>query len=341
MTPYDRLIAALSGEQPDRVPVVPWVRDWCAIQAGFGIVDILETVEKHVYAQYYARQKFGYDCVWDLCGVSAESEAMGTVIRYDNETPPMAVDHPVKDYDRDLNKLKIPDPRRDGRLPDILKGVESLRNMCGDSIPVIGYLQGPLRHATMLRSTEMLMRDMLKNPEPVKELMSIVVDSLMVYGAALVNAGADVIMIGDPASSGDLISRKQWEKWGLEPTIRLVQFLKHTGVKTILHICGDITDRLALMPQIGVDALSVDEKVDLKAARAALGPDFCLFGNVSPSKALFFGPPEVVDGESHQCIDKAGRDGPFILGSGCVVPEIVEAQHIAAMVHAAEKYGVY
>jgi uroporphyrinogen decarboxylase len=341
VTPYDRLMSALSGKQPDRVPVVPWVRDWCALQAGFGIVDIIENVEKHVYSQFYSRQKFGYDCVWDLCGVSAESEAMGTVIRYDNETPPMAVDHPVKDYNRDLKNLQIPDPHRDGRMPNVIKGVERLKELCQGSIPVIGYVQGPLRHATMLRSTEALMRDMLKNPEPVKELLSIVVDSLMVYGAALVHAGADVLMIGDPASSGDVISRKHWEKWGLEPTVRLVQFLKGTGVKVILHICGNITDRLDIMPQIGLDALSVDEKVDLKTARTVLGPDFCLFGNVSPSKALFFGPAEVVESESHECIEKAGRDGPFILGSGCVVPEITDAQHIAAMVHAAEIYGVY
>ena len=341
MTPYDRLMSVLSGKQADRVPVIPWVRDWCAVQAGFGIVDIIENVEKHVYAQFYSRQKFGYDCVFDLCGVSAESEAMGTVIRYDNETPPMAVDHPVKDYDRDLPNLQIPNPHRDGRMPNIVRGVERLKELCQGSIPVIGYVQGPLRHATMLRSVEALMRDMLKNPEPVKELLSIVVDSLMVYGAALVHAGADVIMIGDPASSGDLISRKQWEKWGLAPTVHLVQFLKRTGVKVILHICGNITDRLDLISQIGIDALSVDEKVDLKAARAALGPEFCLFGNVSPSKTLFFGPPQVVETESRECIERAGRDGPFILGSGCVVPETTDARHIEAMVHAAETHGVY
>jgi uroporphyrinogen-III decarboxylase len=36
-----------------------------------------------------------------------------------------------------------------------------------------------------------------------------------------------------------------------------------------------------------------------------------------------------------------GRDGPFILGSGCIIPGVAKPENIAAMVAAAEKYGLY
>jgi uroporphyrinogen decarboxylase len=332
-------MSVLSGKQPDRIPVVPWVRDWCGVQAGYGIVDIIEDTCKHVYSQFYCKRKFGYDAVFDLFGVCAESEAMGTVIRYDNETPPMAVEHPIRDYASDLQNLKVLDPSRDGRIPGILEGIKRLKELCRDTVPVIGYVQGPLRHASMLRGSELLMRDMYKNRGPLKEFLEIVVESLIVYGTAVVKAGADIILIGDPSASGDAISRKQWEEWGLPGTIQLVQSLKRTGTKIILHICGNISDRLELFPQTGIDALSVDEKIDLEAARHVLGDAFCLFGNLSPSKTLFFGTPADVENESRKCIEKAGRNGPFILASGCVVPGAVPPENIAAMVHAAEEYG--
>lgn len=41
----------------------------------------------------------------------------------------------------------------------------------------------------------------------------------------------------------------------------LVQFLKQTDVRIILRLFGNISDRVDLIPRVGIDALSVDEKV--------------------------------------------------------------------------------
>lgn len=341
MTPYERVMTVLSGGKPDRVPVIPWVRDWCAVQNGFTIKDIMENVEKYVYAQYNSRRVFGYDAVFDLLGICAESEAMGTVIKYDDRTPPIPIEYPIRDYDRDLAKLRIPNPYKDGRLPMILEGVKRLKEICQGEIPVIGYLQGPLRHASMLRNFETVMRDMFKKQTSLQALLDIATDSLIVYGVALVHAGADIIIVSDPTSSGDAISRNQWEKWGIPSTHRLIKSLKRTGIKIILHICGDTNDRMDTFSQFGIDAMSLDENADLEMARRVLGDQFCIFGNVSPSKTLFSGTPEDVERESQKCIEKVGRNGPFILGSGCVVPGSVKPENIMAMVTAALKYGQF
>ena len=341
MRPYDRIMAALSGKRPDRVPVVPWVRDWCVMQAGFGITDMMENIEKYVYAQYETRKKFGYDAVFDLCAIEAVSEAMGVVIHYNNDTSPRPLQHIIHDYNQDLDKLRIPNPHRDGRLPMILCGLARLKEICRGEIPVIGYLQGPLRHAATLRSYEELLKDILRNQEPLQELLDLAVDSLIVYGEALVHAGADIVLISDPASSGDMISRKQFEKWGMPALYRVTRFLRRTGTTVILHVCGQTIDRLDLFAQLAIDGMSLDEKVDLEKARKVLGDRICIFGNVSPSSTLCFGTPKDVDRESKECIKKAGKNGPFILGSGCIIPSLAKPENIAAMVAAAEKYRCY
>lgn len=339
MTPYERVMAVLSGRKPDRIPVFPWVRDWCAVQADFGIVDILENTEKHVYSQYFARKTFGYDAVFDLFGVNGESEAMGTINRYDNGTPLIAVDHPIKDYDRDLPNLKMLNPHKDGRLPQILEGARRLKELCRGDVPVIGYVQGALRHATLLRGADRLLRDMYKKPERLKELLEVATQSLIIYGSALSQTGVDIIMVSDPSSSGDLISRKQWERWGLPGNQRLIKALKMSGVKVIFHICGDTTDRLDTFAHLSADCISLDQKVDLAKAREVLGNRCCIYGNVSTTDALSMGTPEAVEEEAKTCIEKAGRSGPFILGTGCVVPMSVKPENMRALIRAALEYG--
>ena len=341
MNPYERIMAVLSGRKPDRVPVVPWVRDWCIGLAGFEIVDMMENVEKFVYAQYEARKQFGYDAVFGLCGAEEVSVAMGVQLYYDNQTPPRVEQNRIHDYDKDLADLRIPNPYRDGQLPVILKGIARLKQLCEGEIPVIGWLQGPFRHALTLRPLEASMRDMYKNQDHLRNLLEIATDSLIVYAAALVHAGADIVLISDPPSSSNLISLDQCEKWSMPYMARLTSFLKRMGTKVILHVCGNIVDRLEAFAQFDIDALSLDETVDLETARKILGDEFCIFGNVNPSATLTLGTPEDVRRESLECIRKAGRNGAFILASGCVCPGLVKSENIAAMVDAAVDYGRY
>ena len=340
MNSYERVMRAFNNETPDRIPVIPLFRDWCTKQGGFKVSESMVNAEKYVYSQFYSVKKFGYDAVFDLDGVHAESEAMGCVLKIAEDSPPMVIDHIVKDYASDLKNLRIPDPQKDGRLPLILKGIEQLKSLCENEIPVIGYTQGPYRHASMLRGPENIMRDAYKNPDAVKDLLEIALESLIVYGTAVANAGADIIMITDPTSSADAVSKKHWEKFGFPYTFELVKALKRTGCKIFIHICGDTSDRLTSFVELGVDGISLDEKVDLGEARRIVGNNMCLIGNVSPAQTLLFGKPEEVAEESKRCIDSVGRQGGFILSSGCLVPAQVPTENIEAMVKVAKEYSI-
>jgi uroporphyrinogen-III decarboxylase len=132
---------------------------------------------------------------------------------------------------------------------------------------------------------------------------------------ALISAGSDIVFVSDPASSGDAISKKQYEEWGAPYTKRLVNMIKRSGVKIILHICGNTTDRLELMAGTGVDGLSLDGAVDFEEARRILGPNFCLMGNVDTT--LFgMGEATAVEEKSKEILQKAGRDGTLLLSAG-------------------------
>lgn len=334
MTSYERIMMTLEGKRPDRTPVFPLIRDWAIRQAGFKVSEAIQDVAKYVYAQFFCLKKFGYDAVRDLSGIHAEAEAMGSKLKITDDGPPFVVDFIVKDYDRDLPKLRIPNPWADGRLPVILEGIKQLKVMCAQQAAVVAYIQAPFRHASMLRGSEEIMKDTYKQPDKVKDLLEITTVSQIVYGIACVHAGADIIFISDPTSSGDSISVKTWEEFGLPYTSRVVQALKKTGIKTIMHICGDTNDRLQSLAGTGVDCLSLDSKVDFGSARKVLGENFVLMGNVDPTFTLPFKKPDEVEMEAREVINKAGMDGNLILSSGCSVPSITPPENIEAMVRA-------
>lgn len=341
MSSYDRLMAAFELKKPDRVPVTPFVREWCVRQAGFKFSEVMTNAEKYVYSQLYSIRKFGYDMVLDLLAVHAESEAMGSVLKIPVDAPP-SVDVPaVNDYSKDLPKLRIPHPRKDGRLPLILKGISRMKEAVGGVIPVMGYVQACWRHTCMMRGTERALLDMKKNPDQLKELIDIATESLIVYAEAVVEAGADLIWVSDPTSSGDMISKKAFEEFVFPYLRREIRAIKRMGAKVFLHICGNVNDRLEVMANTGADAISVDEKVDLARAKSLIGNRVCIMGNISPGVTLLQKTPKDVEEECKVALEKAMAGGGFVLASGCIVPAAVPPENILAMVESVKKYGVY
>jgi uroporphyrinogen decarboxylase len=335
MSSYERIMTALEGKRPDRIPVFPLVRDWAIRQAGFTVSEVIEDVGKLVYTQFFCLKKFSYDTVRDLSAIHAESEAMGCTLDIKEDGSPAIIDNAVKNYDEDLPKLRIPNPWTDGRLPVILEGIQRLKKMCAKKVPVIAYIQAPFRHATMLRGFEDLMRDLYKRPERVKELLEITTLSQIYYGIACVHAGADVVQVSDPSSSGDAVSLKVWEEFGLPYTKRVVDALKKMGVKITMHICGDTNDRLESLALTGVHGLSLDHKVDFAYAKKVLGDKVCLIGNLNPTDTLVFKNADEVYEEARALISAIGPSN-FILSSGCSIPAIAPPENIEAMVRAAK-----
>jgi uroporphyrinogen decarboxylase len=336
MTSYQRVMTALDGGMPDRVPVMVFNRDWTVNHVGFSASDMLCNAERFVFAQYYCARSFGYDVVQDAHGIHAESEAMGCKLSWSEGFRLKLDDNPVKDLDSDLGRLRIADPHTDGRLPLLLKQTSRLKELSGGEVAVNSYVQAPSRHAAMLRGND-IYRDIIRNREKLYELLEIALANQVVYAAALVHAGADVIAVSDPTSSGDVVSPQQWLEIGHRYVRQLVRHIKKTGAKVYLHICGDTNDRLDTFTSLDIDGISLDEKVDLEKARRAVGDKMCIIGNVGTTNMLVNAPEEIAE-ESLMCIQKAGRKGSFILCTGCGISKDCPPENIAAMVNTGKEY---
>lgn len=337
MTSYERMMTALEGGKPDRVPVLPFLRDWSIQHAGFTFAEVLSNPSKYVYAQYRTLRDLDADIIWDLMGVHAESEAMGSRLKIQDKAPPSVVDFAVKDLTKDLKRVRLLNPLRDGRLPQLLGVVRRIRELVDGEVPVVSYVQGPFRHAAMLYGTEKLLKEMLRGTEACTDLLNIATDSLILYGASLVDAGADIIMIAEPFMSSDMMSKRMADDV-LPYFARLTETLIRTGVKVFIHLCGDFNDRFDVLKRMGTHGVSLDEKNDLGRAREVLGREICLIGNVNPTQTLLYGTPEDVTNQSRQAIKQAGKDGAFILASGCLIPGNAPKENLEALISVAKEY---
>jgi MtaA/CmuA family methyltransferase len=337
MTSYQRVLTALEGGKPDFVPMLPLVYHWTYKQFGFNVIDALDSVEKVVYSQYNCARDFGYDTVNDYGPICAESHALGSKFKITENILPSMIEPLIKDFNTDLKKLTVMNPYKDGWLPLVLESVRRLKELCGYEKAVVGFMGAPFRCAAALRGTNKLYIDIKKNKEQLHHLLEYATINELVFGIALAHMGADVIMISDPTSSGDTISRSQWEEYGFIYTKQLVKHLKKTGVKIFFHVCGNVLDRLDSFTRLGVDGISVDEKVDLAEARRIVGDRVCLIGNVSPADIVLKTPEEIRE-KCRECIEKAGKEGAFILSGGCMIPPEAKNENIRAMVEVAHNY---
>jgi uroporphyrinogen decarboxylase len=342
MTPYERLMGVFNHQPVDRVPVVPSLREWCVRQVGFKFSELMTNPAKHVYSQYYCARTFGTDAVFDLWGVHTEAEAMGSVLKIPDDEKP-SVDIPaIESYEKNLSKLKILDPTKDGRIPFILEGIRNLKTLSGGEFPVVAYLNAPFRLASMLRGGGSMVKDCLEGNKHLEEFLELCTNALIVYSAALIQAGADLLWISDPTSSGDKVSKETWLTYGLPYTKKVVKAIKHHGKRSYMHICGDTTDRLDTFVETGVDGVSLSEKVDLAHARKVMGEDMIIWGNVDFKNASTASRPKEIEEEARIAIEKGrGEKGNFVLATGCITLADMAVENVKALVAAAHKYGQY
>ncbi len=199
---------------------------------------------------------------------------------------------------------------------------------------------GPFTLGARMIGEEAMMKALYKNPSLVRKVTDFSADLLRrIYEPLLVPGGLDIILLGEPTASGDLISRKQFEQYVIPPLREFIDWVASKGGQTILHICGNTTDRLDLYPQTGAGCISLDHKTDIVRAKSILHGTMCFAGNVDPVKVLLQGSVSDVERTCRDIIEKVGTDGGFILMPGCDIPPTVPYENIRMFMKVAREWA--
>jgi MtaA/CmuA family methyltransferase len=327
---------ALRGRPNDRVPIIPMIGGWAAVN--FSDVPFSKHArdsKRIVDAQVRAMETVGHDAFFAYADPLYIPEAFGCTVRYTDTGPLVdALPHTIASAE-DLEKTPIPDARRTGRLPVILEVVKELHGYGSGDIPVLGAFEGAFTSTTRVLEAEHVMRMIYKNPVLLESLLDRVNGFLLEFGRALIENGANVLFIPEPSASASMISPPMFRRFVLP---RLRSLASELNVPCILHICGDTSPTLQDMQETGFHLLSLDQCMDLSKSRD-LVPEAVLGGNVDPIKSLLMGTREQVVGDTLNCL-RTGGINRFILMSGCGVPPGTSIENLRAMVKTAIDYGL-
>lgn len=329
MKPRERVLAFLDRQAVDARPALPITMMWAADQVGARYFDYATRAEVQAAAQVKVARHFGADVVSVVSDPATEAADCGAEVFFPPDAPP-AIDEAralLADPAR-LATLRRPDPHRPGsRMDNRVAAVRQLKREIGDTHAVEGWIEGPCAESADLRGINTLMLDFLDDPPFVHALVAFVVEMELAYAAAQVEAGADLIGIGDAAAS--LISRSLYDEFIAPAEKRLVDGVHAMGAHARLHICGNTTHLIDAMGRIGADLIDIDYPVDLAAARRKIGPHQLLAGNLDPVRTVRAGPPAAITAALESCLAAAGP--AWAVGAGCEIPRGTAAENFLTL----------
>ncbi len=327
-------------EEPDRVPVMPITHYHSAALAGMTIGEYAQSGEKMAAAVLKGYERFGWDGFMLGCDVGVEGEALGGTAEFPDDSPPSMKSFVLEHDPGFLTTLKVPNPRRDGRLPVEIRATEICVREVGTEAFIQPYIACPMTCASQLRGVQNLMMDTIDDPAFVEELLDFTTKVVLEYGKALVDAGAHCVLLGAALCSPQFTPPQFYKEKILPRHQTLIGALKEYGAPSVdMHVCGNIWKIVPYMAESGADMFDIDWQMDMGVLKKELkGKGITLRGNINPA-LLLTGTPGEVYAESIKVLQSAGSGGGLILGSGCDVAHGTPAANLDMLRQAAMDYG--
>ncbi|MFW9258497.1 uroporphyrinogen decarboxylase [Nostoc sp. CALU 546] len=212
-------------------------------------------------------------------------------------------------------------------LPFIKTILQALRSEVGDKSTVLGFVGAPWTLAAYAvegkgSKTYSIIKNMaFSDPTILHQLLAKLADAIAIYARYQIDSGAQVIQMFD--SWAGQLSPQDYDTFALPYQQRVFQQVKQTHPDTplILLVSGS-AGVLERMGQSGADIVSVDWAVDMADARARLGKQMKVQGNLDPG--VLFGSKQFIRDRILDTVRKAGNWGHILnLGHG-VLPETPE-----------------
>lgn len=328
MNGRERLMAMMEGRPVDQLPVMPitmmFAADQIAVPYGRYAMDYRVMVE----GQLRTAERFGLDHVSTISDPAREAADCGAPVRYFDDQPPGIDESNARLADVSaLAGLKIPDPLGGGRMHDRIGAIEQLHLRVDKQLLIEGWVEGPCAESADLRGINALMLDFYDQPAFVRELFAFCVAMALRFARVQIQAGADLIGIGDAAAS--LVGPAIYEEfvWPFEK--ELVDAIHRMGAKVRLHICGNTTPILALMGRLGCDIVDLDYPASMSQARELMPTAQVLTANIDPVRTVRNGSPKSIADALGECHRQAGPN--FVVGAGCEIPRDTRPANMAAI----------
>ena len=332
----DLLIRALHHEKVERAPWVPFAGVHAGFLKGYTATEMLTDVDKAFESLMEVNRLYkpdGQPVIFDL---QIEAECLGCGLAWADDCPPSVSDHPLDGSDEEPAQVpcdcKIP-KKTDGRIPYVLEVMRRMKKAVGDTTALYGLICGPFTLASHLRGNN-LFTDMYDFEDEVADLFTFCKKVCIRMADYYLEAGMDVIAMVDPLISQ--ISTTHFEQFMTEPYTEIFDHIRNAGGLSSFFVCGDATRNIEAMCQTNPDSISVDENVNLLAAKAITDRyNIALGGNIPLTSVMLLGNQQDNMKFTVDLLDSLEDKTNFILAPGCDMPYAVPVENCIGVAQAA------
>lgn len=344
MTSRDRLLTALAGGRPDRLPAS--VHQWQAyhLETYLGGLSALDAFRKFgldaqvQYSDNAGRSKEegltpGFATrEWRVAADVVSRDPERRIVRYTVETPEGGLTWATegnakttwvteslvkRDEDIELIRKYMPVPRCDR------PAVESLAAAVGDSGIVRGYVWGDQagcwQHACCLADANAMILATFDKPDWVHRFLEILLEKKLRFVETMKGAGFDLVETGGGAASSTLISPALHAAFCLPYDRRLHDALHGLGFKVVYHTCGGTRGIEESILANGCDASetlappSIGGNQEPWEYAAKIRGRLALIGGLDQNLVLTEGTPGLIRSKVRELFEKVGGEGGYIL----------------------------
>ena len=348
MKPRDRFLKAVQLKEADRVPqLIRWGKEvGQRLSAIFGV------------SGPELGLRIGNDAIVCQIGINAEMEmskgdlAEGETYRsewgvvYQRQSGfNNPIEHPLQSRE-DFKDYNFPDPHDAKRTNEIAAVMQKHY----EDYAVIVDLSSSLFEAAMarLRGMQDFILDCYDDPAWAGSVLDGLTDYYTQLGRYAVEAGVDVVRIGDDigGQTGMLIPPELWRDL-VKPRIkRMIQAFKKTNPEVIIlyHSCGDFRPIIPDLIEVGVEFLSTMQQVATMnpyEIKKEFGDKVAFKGGLDTQQLLPNGSPEAVRAGVKDILKAYAPGGGYVFMPAHLLYQDVPTENIWAMLEAVKDYGKY
>lgn len=244
--------------------------------------------------------------------------------------------------ERDVERLPVLDPNED--LAYVMQTVSLVKEALAGEVPLIGFSGSPWTLACYMiegkgsRNFTRIKSMLYQSPALLHTLLDKLADAVIDYLNAQIMAGVDVVMLFD--TWGGILTTSQYQAFSLHYMRKILQGLHrvHEGrtIPTIVFTKGGGL-WLEDIANVGCDAVGLDWTIDLAAAKARIGHQVSLQGNLDPCALYAF--PEQLRQAVKQVLNQYGQGSGHVFNLGHGMLPDMNPDRVAVLVDAVHAFS--
>lgn len=300
---------------------------------GMTVRQMIENSRNQAECMKVIAKKFDCAASVGLMDLSVEAQAFGSTVKFSDNEVPTVTGSIVRTAD-DAENLKVP-VVGEGRTGVCIHAVEAARMMIDDR-PVFAGVIGPFSLSGRLMDMTEIMIKCLMEPELTHTVLTKAADFIMKYSLAMKAAGADGLIIAEPAAG--LLSPGLCEEFSSCYVKKIVDAVQDDNFIVIYHNCGNTLPLVDSIIGIGAKAYHFGNAVDIGTILDKVPDDIPILGNLSPAEQFLAGTQDSITAATIEMLSKADGHRNYIPSSGCDIPPLTPINNIKAFFAAVEEY---